>query len=191
LVVGEGSGFGDIPAFEYARNLAATKPGWLVTGSRLSLVPQGARQEELPGIAGLPNLRLLDNVDATRLADGTVTGGETYDRIIFNNPHIEDGDVIDRARATGDLIVGFVRAAKARLTPGGFARVTINPQFVRQYPIVSTAIARAGGRLVGRFGDDAELYAPFTPLRTHGGLIRLPGDEPAGIGLAAYNFGRE
>lgn len=26
LVVGEASGFGDIPAFEYARNLAATRP---------------------------------------------------------------------------------------------------------------------------------------------------------------------
>jgi len=191
LVVGEGNGVGDMLAFEYARNLAAAKPDWRVIGSRLGGAPHGAGQEELPDIARLPNLRLLDNVDATRLSEGAVTGRETYDRIVFNNPHVEEGDALARARATGGLIDGFVRSARALLTPGGFARVTINPQFVRQFTTVSEAIARAGGRLVGRFGDDPELYAPFTPLRTQGGLIRLPDDEPAGIGLAAYNFHRE
>lgn len=190
LVVGEASGFGDIPAFEYARNLAAARPGWLVIGSRLGSAPHGAAQEDLPGVAGLPNLRLLDNVDATRLAEGAITGRELYDRVVFNNPHVEEGDALARAQATGALIEGFARAARTRLTPRGFARITLNPQFVRRYPAVSGAIAQAGGRLVGRFGDDAELYAPCTPLRARGGLIRQPGDEPAGIGLAAYNFDR-
>ncbi len=191
LVVGEGHRFGDIPAYEYARNLAAAQPDWRVIGSRLGGAPHGVGQETLPSIAGLPNLRLLDNVDATRLVEGAITGRETYDRIVFHNPHVEEGDALTRARATGGLIDGFVRSARALLTPGGFARVTINPQFVRQFTTVSGAIARAGGQLVGRFGDDPDLYAPFTPLRTQGGLIRLPGDEPAGIGLAAYNFSRE
>jgi len=180
-----------VPTFEYARNLAAARSGWLVTGSRLGGALHGATQEKLPGVEGLPALRLLDNVDAKRLTDGAITGGELYDRIIFNNPHVEDGDALARAQATGALIDGFVRSARALLTRGGFARVTINPRFVRQYPAVSEAIARADGRLVGRFGDDAELYAPFTPLRTLGGIIRLPGDEPAGIGLTAYNFYKE
>lgn len=60
---------------------------------------------------------------------------------------------------------------------------------MRRYPAVSGAIARAGGRLVGRFGDDAALYAPFTPLRTLGGLIRQPGDEPAGNRFFISYFG--
>lgn len=191
LVVGEGNGFGDIPAFEYVLNLASAKPAWLVIGSRLGDAPRRAVQEELPDIAGLPNVRLLDNVDATRLPEGAITGRELYDRIIFNNPHVEEGDALARALATSALIDGFVRSARPLLTPGGFARVVINPQFVDRYPDVSGAIARAGGQLVGRFGNDPELYAPFTPLRTLGGLIRLPGDEPAGIGLAAYNFSKD
>jgi len=148
LVVGEGHGFGDIPAFEYARNLAAAQPDWCVIGSRLGGAPHGAGQEDLPGVAGLPNLRLLDNVDATRLAEGAITGRETYDRIVFHNPHVEEGDALTRARATGGLIDGFVRSARALLTPGGFARVTINPQFVRQFTTVSGAIARAGGAVI-------------------------------------------
>jgi len=127
LVVGEASGYGDIPAFEYARNLAAARPEWTVTGPRLGNGAEGMAQVDLPGVAGLPNLRLLDNVDATRLSEGQVTGREGYDRIVFNNPHIEDGDAPERARATGDLIERFVASAKTRLASGGFVRVNINP----------------------------------------------------------------
>lgn len=52
LVVGAGSGFGDIPAVEYARNPAAIRPRWRMTGSRLGGAPHGAAQAHLPGVTG-------------------------------------------------------------------------------------------------------------------------------------------
>lgn len=188
LVVGEGHAFGDIPAFEYARNLAAAQPDWRVIGSRLGGAPHGAGQETLPGIAGLPNLHLLDNVDATRLVEGAITGGETYDRIVFHNSHVEEGGALARARATGGLIDGFVWSARALLTPEGFARVTINPQFVRQFTAVSGAIARAGGQLMGRFGDDPELYAPFHAAAHAGRTHTAPGRRARGDRPGSVQF---
>lgn len=149
----------------------------------------GAEQTELAAVKELPNLRLFDNVDATRLAQGSLTGRDMYDRIIFNNPHIEEGGPIERARATADLIAGFVQSARTRLTPTGFVRININPRFVGTYPTIGVTFSDLGGRYMGRFADDPNgLFVAFHPLRTNGEPLRQPAGIRPGSGLDCYNF---
>jgi hypothetical protein len=68
----------------------------------------------------ITNLTFLKNVDATRLHEGSRTGNQRYDAIVFNAPRATTGDSWEQA--TSVLIDQTLTSAWGVLKPGGHIR---------------------------------------------------------------------
>ena len=108
LIVGEGD-------FSYTANLSSMHPDWNITSSRYGNASNG---QFISGT--MRNVTLVDNVDATRLSSGGITGINRYDVIIFNAPRATWGS--QWRRESGDLVEMVLQDAWLVLKPGGHIR---------------------------------------------------------------------
>lgn len=152
LTVGDGN-------FSYTISLATLHPSWKITGSAYG--DGSNNQIVIPGAAG--NVTLVNNVDATRLELGSVTGNNTYDAIIFNNPFAAIGNDSENAA----LIRNFLRSARTRLTPSGEIHINITQEFLRTYASAAQELgvfdtSRDALKKLPRFGS-SKYFAPYIP----------------------------
>ena len=117
--------------FSYTQSLGLLHSDWHITGTRYG---DGSNNQFLIGSAG--NITLVDNVDATRLESGAITGNNYYDGIIFNNPHASKNN--DVANAT--LIQLFIQSARMQLNYNGEIHINITRRFIEKYPLSAEAL---------------------------------------------------
>ena len=94
--------------------LSIKHPDWDITTSTY----EASNTQDFDEI--ITNLTFLKNVDATRLHEGRITGGQRYDAIVFNAPRSTLGG--KWRRATSILIDQTLASVWNVLKPGGHIR---------------------------------------------------------------------
>jgi hypothetical protein len=170
LIVGEAPNY-----FGYSKSLHSSYPDWEITGSSYG----SSNTQNIVETDG--KLRLLANVDATKLETGPVTGVELYDAVIFNNPYASDG----RDRSHANLISAFIRSARTRLNKSGTIQINVTQTFLIRYALAAAELGlpdNSSERVakLPRFGDTI-FYAPYYPRYSTGEDIRWFDEDPTRV----------
>ncbi|WP_322489328.1 SBBP repeat-containing protein [Chloroflexus sp.] len=117
---------GENPSLDYATGLAAKHPDWKIIASTYG---DGSNSQVVNGAqSSLPNLTVVDNVDARRLHEGSYTKTRRFDDVAFNAPR---GFELDGSAGWVDetnlLIEGTLSSARNVLLRGGRARFSSSP----------------------------------------------------------------
>lgn len=117
---------GENPPLDYATGLAAKHPDWKIIASTYG---DGSNSQVVNGAqSSLPNLTVVDNVDARRLHEGSYTKTRRFDDVAFNAPR---GFELDGSAGWVDetnlLIEGTLSSARIVLLHGGRARFSSSP----------------------------------------------------------------
>jgi len=168
LIVGDGTDF------SYTLSLALLRGRWDITGSIY-----GDKSNNQYIINKVENVTLVNNVDATRLESGAVTGSNLYDAIILNNPFVRIKDDYSSAR----LIQNFIQSARTRLTSNGVIHINVTKEFLFDYPMSAEALglfnnSRRNVERLPTFGD-TEYFAPYMPQYNTGN--DYPFDSPLDV----------
>jgi hypothetical protein len=111
LVVGEDT------EFEYSTNLALAHPDWEVVGTSYGL---GSNVQNVLDVNG--NLTRIDEVDATRLGEGSFTGTRQFNDIVFNGPERSASPTRSWRLSTGDLVEEVLQSSRDVLESNGSIR---------------------------------------------------------------------